>query len=670
VNFPTSVVLPGLLALLAFSLQGCGGGMFVNCPEGASKIDTSDGGFSCQRPDGASHGPFRTLHPNGKVSELGNYVDGLEDGVFEGWFDDGKQFSLAEYRMGQPWGTFTVWHDNGVKALVRGYDEGVPVGVHRWRDDEGNPAQELEYKDGKKARSSRWGRRGQKVHEALWEGETKVREESWNNKGVKLLEAIALHSEAGTLKKWSDEGRMLSLARYAMGYPLDESVFYGNGAVAQQRNYGAEGRLLTFDQQDENGALLSRIGYDAAMSSTQWMPKDRQGREDNAVGRLGLDVLVADDARVTTLVHRGPAILAGVRTGEKILAINDWQLPPAPDEGFVRKRLNGAVGGAVKLVLQPKVGDVHTVHLKRVHRDILDPRRIAIERWSVAGSRVEKLKYKLGFMVEERRWYDSGNKREAADYDSHGRLAWRRIWHENGALGEEIAPMQTEKHLLWREWDESGARMGHGVYLWGSTDKAGSLLKDGVFTYWRSEGGLKSTVNWKEGLKDGAYSSFHESGDLAEEGFFKDDLREGKWSARRPEVKSDLGIPSSSLESSQIYLAGKKHGSFIMYDEQCGWWVEKGGYKDGVKHGEWSTRPGPRYPFCDESGMATRADWSSRNRAEACTRGNYRAGKKYGIWKAKKDCWCESSEQHPCEVLVRKYGNDELLLSEEVSTTF
>ena len=44
-NFSTSVVLPSLLVLLLFGLQGCGGGMFVSCPEGASKVDTSDGGF-------------------------------------------------------------------------------------------------------------------------------------------------------------------------------------------------------------------------------------------------------------------------------------------------------------------------------------------------------------------------------------------------------------------------------------------------------------------------------------------------------------------------------------------------------------------------------------------------------------------------------------------------
>jgi len=68
--------------------------------------------------------------------------------------------------------------------------------------------------------------------------------------------------------------------------------------------------------------------------------------------------------------------------------------------------------------------------------------------------------------------------------------------------------------------------------------------------------------------------------------------------------------------------------------------------------------------------MATRGTWSSRNRAETCTKGNYRDDKKYGAWKSRKDCWCEAGGESPCEVLVRKYGNDEILLGEEVSTTF
>ena len=37
------------------------------------------------------------------------------------------------------------------------------------------------------------------------------------------------------------------------------------------------------------------------------------------------------------------------------------------------------------------------------------------------------------------------------------------------------------------------------------------------------------------------------------------------------------------------------------------------------------------------------------------------------FWNTRKDCWCEQGDaDKPCEVLVRKYGNDEVLLSEEV----
>jgi len=649
-------------AVLLAGAWGCGGGMFVSCPEGAEKAETVDGGYSCQKPDGTSHGPFRSLHPNGKVRETGSYVDGLEDGLFEAWFDDGEPYSRGEYNMGEPWGTFTVWHDNGIEALVRGYDQGVPVGIHRWIDDEGNPAQETEYQDGKKVRSSRWGRRGQKVHESVWEEELLISEVKWNNQGFKLYEAVGLHTDAGSVRKWSEQGKLLSLSHYSKGHQVDEAVYHGNGAVAEKRAFGAEGRLLTFDKQDENGAMMSRVGYDPAAGSTSW--------PDEAVGTLGIGLLVGDDARIAALVHGGPAALAGVRIGEKLLAIGDWQLPPAPEEEFISKRLNGAVGGSVRLVLQPVVGNVRTLQVIRVHRDFVDPRRTRVEQWSVAGSRVEQRSYKAGFMVEERLWYDSGNKRQSADYDSEGKLAFRRVWHENGQLREELAPVQGDKHLLWQEWDADGTRLGRGSYLWGTTDKAGSLQKDGLFSYWRPDGELKRTVTWKQGRKEGPCVGYHESGDRSEEGAYSNDLKDGRWLTHRPAVNSDPDIPSSALESEQFWAKGKRHGSFKRFDKQCGWWIEQGSYKDGVKHGAWLTRPGPRWHSCDESGMATRGTWSSRNRAETCTKGNYRDDKKYGAWKSRKDCWCEAGGESPCEVLVRKYGNDEILLGEEVSTTF
>jgi hypothetical protein len=308
--------------------------------------------------------------------------------------------------------------------------------------------------------------------------------------------------------------------------------------------------------------------------------------------------------------------------------------------------------------------------MERVHRDLLDVRRTLSERWSVAGTRVEQLRFNTGFVVEERRWFDSGNKQEATDYDEKGRLVWRRKWHEGGEKNEELAPLQGDTHLLWQSWDELGTRVGRGAYLWGTSDKAGSLLRDGEFSYWQERDVLKSTSHWQEGLKQGAYSSFYPSGEPHESGEFKDDLKDGKWTVNREVAQSDPNIPFSVMESTQMFFAGKKHGGYKAFDTQCGWWIEKGSYKDGVKHGEWSSRPGPRYYSCDESGMATRGTWTSRNRAQTCSKGNYRNGLKYGAWKTRKDCWCEEGGETSCEVLVRKYGNDELLLSEEVKDSF
>ena len=651
-----------LLPLLLASTSGCKKGLFVSCPDGASKVDTTHGGYACQRPDGTAHGPFKRLHPGGSVAETGSYVDGLEDGLFEMWFEDGTKLSRGEYRSGEPWSTFTAWHADGQLALERGYEDGVPMGTHRWIDDEGQVSKEIEFVGGGKVRMTRFERQGIKTYEVRWEADVQVSEEAWNLKGVKLLEAINLQGEAGTLKKWNEAGQMVSLAHYAKGHPTAESVFHGNGSVREKRAFGEAGRILTFDSQDENGALLTRIHFDQAKPATSW-PID-------SPGSAGVEVMVDDDTRVRALTYGSPAATSGLPVGSKILSIGEWQVPPAPDEGLVYDALMGEVGKPVSMVVQLPTGLAGTFEMNRVHRDHLDPRRIRREGWSVAGTRVEQLRFSAGFLVEERRWFDSGNKREAADYDEKGRLVWHRKWHESGELSEEIAPLEGDTHLLWQSWDELGKRTGRGAFLWGTSDKAGSLLKDGEFSYWQDLGVLKSTIQWKEGLKQGMYQSFYPSGEPHESGEFKDDLKDGKWTVNREPAQTDPSIPFSVLASTQMFAAGEKHGGYESFDSQCGWWVEKGSYKDGVKHGEWSSRPGPRYYSCDESGMATRGTWTSRNRAQTCSKGNYRNGLKYGTWKTRKDCWCEEGEDASCEVLVQKYGNDELLLSEEVADSF
>ena len=648
------------LALVSILSSGCSSGVFVSCPDGAEKVDTDHGGYACHQADGTSHGPFRTLHPSGSVAETGAVVAGLEEGLFETWFEDGSPSSSGEYRGGEPWSTFRAWHNDGQLAVERGYVEGVPVGVHRWTDDEGLPSKEMEFVDGAQVRLSRFGRRGIKVYEARWQGDVQVLEESWTLEGVKLLEAEGLHGEAGTLKRWNDAGQMLSLAQYSQGFPTAESVFHGNGAVRDKRTFGEAGRLLTCDIQDENGALLSRLQYDALQPATKW-PSER-------LGTTGLIVAFDGSARIGALASGSPAAQAGLPIGAKILAVGDWQLPPAPDESLLYNALMGQVNTSVRLVVQLPSGAVLEADMLRVHRDSLDLRRTRSERWSVAGTRVEQLSYKAGFLVEERRWFDSGNKRAAADYDDKGRLVWHRHWHESGELSEEIAPLQGDTHLLWQSWDEFGTRLGRGSFLWGTSDNAGSLLKDGEFSYWLASGALKSSIHWKKGKKQGAYLSFHPSGKPHESGAFKDDLKDGRWTMQRQPAQSDPNIPFNTLEFTQMFAAGKKHGAFEGYDSQCGWWIEKGSFKDGVKHGEWLGRPGPRYYSCDESGMATRGTWSSRNRAQPCSKGNYRQGLKYGVWTTRKDCWCEAGDADtPCELLVQKYGNDEVLLSEEVT---
>ena len=661
-RLPAVAILALVGVVLVLGIRGCGGQIsdyLARCPDDASKISLDDGGFLCELPDGTAHGPFRRRYADGRIAEKGEYREGLKNGRFESWHADGSRATSGEFRDDKHWGTWTEWYPNGVEKIVRAYEDGVPVGVHRQRAENGAVLHEEEYESGQRVRETRWAENGTQIEYATWTEGVQMLRQRWTDTGTLVYEEEGIHGPKGRIKRWNDAGVLLNQTEFALGYPTERNDYYEDGGVRVARSYGEAGRVMHYAEFDGSGAKVRQLLYDENVAAT--------GSLSDHEGTVGLEVQVAEQLVVSRVIPSGPAAAGGLQVGDVIASIDGWTPPSEVGVVEVLNRLDGMVGTACSLLLlSAGAEEARAVELDRIDRDLLDPRRLRADRWSVAGSRVEEQHFKKGILVRDRQWYDSGEKRRSSDYDDGGRLVWTRAWAENAQLAEEIAPVSGDTHLLWQTWSDEGALQSRGMLLWGRTDQRGRLLKDGSFSHWHAPDVLKSVVEWKEGKKEGAFLANYRSGDLKEKGQFKADQRVGKWSFHSMPVPIDPAIPTSTLASTQIYVEGRKTGAYVKYDGQCDWWIEKGSYRDDQLHGEWQSRPRPRYYTCDPSGMTTRGTWSSRNRAEVCTQGTYREGKKYGVWKAKRDCWCDAADG-PCEVREIKYGPEEAVIYDKVS---
>ena len=90
------------------------------CPEGTQQQSgTSDSGgeeYWCARA-GVMHGPFRSLHPNGKRAASGNWVDNQRSGQWTWWYPDEQTRMKGKYDRGKQIGSWQWWHPNGKRKM-------------------------------------------------------------------------------------------------------------------------------------------------------------------------------------------------------------------------------------------------------------------------------------------------------------------------------------------------------------------------------------------------------------------------------------------------------------------------------------------------------------------------------------------------------------------------
>jgi antitoxin component YwqK of YwqJK toxin-antitoxin module len=89
----------------------------------------------CARPDGARHGPFVTLFPDGSIAISGGYKDGALDGPWERHRETGQVIETGGYAAGQKTGTWRMFGPTG--ALLGEYEMTAGTGTEKWWLDDG-----------------------------------------------------------------------------------------------------------------------------------------------------------------------------------------------------------------------------------------------------------------------------------------------------------------------------------------------------------------------------------------------------------------------------------------------------------------------------------------------------------------------------------------------------
>lgn len=76
------------------------------------------------------HGPWETLHKNGRVFVRYVYSEGKKDGPFSYWNTAGKKYREGQYKAGKKHGSWTWWQADGRKIKTCVYQHGQQVRCH------------------------------------------------------------------------------------------------------------------------------------------------------------------------------------------------------------------------------------------------------------------------------------------------------------------------------------------------------------------------------------------------------------------------------------------------------------------------------------------------------------------------------------------------------------
>lgn len=130
---------------------------------------------------------------------------------------------------------------------------------------------------------------------------------------------------------------------------------------------------------------------------------------------------------------------------------------------------------------------------------------------------------------------------------------------------------QGRKQGVWKKYEK-----GHLVYEGQFTDN----VPHGTFKYYHTNGKLKSTTDFIQGVHKVRTTIYHENGHKASEGVFIDQIKDGIWNYYSNDDK---------LIKTEAYANGKRSGEWKTYSRETGGLLEEKNYLDDKLSGIYRT---------------------------------------------------------------------------------
>ena len=342
----------------------------------------------CARPDGARHGPFVSVFPDGTIEVSGSYRDGLLDGAWQrhrpsgqiietGGYAAGQKTGrwrmfdptgapLGDYEMTAGTGTEKVWLDDGTLYSERTLKAGAPAGTDRIYASDGTPLVAAQWTAGKLDGPRTIGTRATlRIEETfakgvrrgtrqIWQFWTMLLDESydprgkldgeytiWRNKKVMRVHGDYDHGKRDGLWTWNDrdgnkerEGVYDAGKRDGPWTEWIENKIVFTGSYSQGK---PDGEFIYYDRnQNELGRYEIKGGTGAML--TFWPNKKIASRQHLYQG--------AADGLYQELTNRGKIVVEGhYRADVRHGPWKEWTVDGVPtlEQGWKRGKLDGVV---------------------------------------------------------------------------------------------------------------------------------------------------------------------------------------------------------------------------------------------------------------------------------------------------------------------------------------
>jgi antitoxin component YwqK of YwqJK toxin-antitoxin module len=75
---------------------------------------------------------FTSYHENGKIKEIGYFLNENKDGVWEHYNESGVKTSEANFTNGVKDGNWSIWNESGVLTYLMVYEDGKRILTTQW----------------------------------------------------------------------------------------------------------------------------------------------------------------------------------------------------------------------------------------------------------------------------------------------------------------------------------------------------------------------------------------------------------------------------------------------------------------------------------------------------------------------------------------------------------